>query len=33
VPLSKARLKLVAACRLALARTLALIGVSAPERM
>jgi arginyl-tRNA synthetase len=33
VPLSKARLKLVAACRLALARTLGLIGVSAPERM
>jgi arginyl-tRNA synthetase len=33
VPLSKARLKLVAACRLALARTLDLIGVSAPERM
>ena len=33
VPLSKARLKLVAACRLALARTLHLIGVSAPERM
>jgi arginyl-tRNA synthetase len=33
VPLSKARLKLVAACRLGLARTLALIGVSAPERM
>lgn len=32
-PLSKARLKLVAACRLALARTLGLIGVSAPERM
>jgi arginyl-tRNA synthetase len=33
VPLSKARLKLVAACRLALARTLGLIGVSAPQRM
>ena len=33
VPLSKARLKLVAACRLALARTLGFIGVSAPERM
>jgi len=33
VPLSKARLKLVAACRLALARTLRLIGVAAPERM
>jgi arginyl-tRNA synthetase len=33
VPLSKARLKLVAACRLALERTLYLIGVSAPERM
>jgi arginyl-tRNA synthetase len=32
-PLSKARLKLVAACRLALARTLRLIGVAAPERM
>jgi arginyl-tRNA synthetase len=33
LPLSKARLKLVAACRLALARTLHLIGVAAPERM
>jgi arginyl-tRNA synthetase len=32
-PLSKARLKLVAACRLALACTLRLIGVAAPERM
>ena len=32
-PLTKARLKLVAACRTALARTLALMGVSAPERM
>jgi arginyl-tRNA synthetase len=31
--LSKARLKLVAAAKLALARALALIGVSAPERM
>ncbi len=31
--LSKARLKLVAACKLALARTLALMGVRAPERM
>jgi len=33
VPLSKARLKLVAACKLALARTLGLMGVRAPERM
>jgi len=33
LPLSKARLKLVAACRNALARTLGLMGVSAPERM
>ena len=33
VPLSKARLKLVAACKVALARTLGLMGVSAPERM
>jgi arginyl-tRNA synthetase len=32
-PLTKARLKLVAACRTALGRTLALMGVSAPERM
>jgi arginyl-tRNA synthetase len=32
-PLTKARLKLVAACKTALARTLALMGVSAPERM
>ncbi|MGQ9572396.1 MAG: arginine--tRNA ligase [Dehalococcoidia bacterium] len=31
--LSKARLKLVAACRNTLARTLGLMGVSAPERM
>jgi arginyl-tRNA synthetase len=31
--LTKARLKLVAACRTALARTLALMGVSAPDRM
>jgi arginyl-tRNA synthetase len=33
VPLSKARLKLVAACKAALARTLGLMGVSVPERM
>jgi len=33
LPLSKARLKLVAACKNALARTLGLMGVSAPERM
>jgi len=33
VPLSKARLKLVGASRLTLARTLGLIGVSAPDRM
>jgi arginyl-tRNA synthetase len=33
VALSKARLKLVAACRLVLGRTLGLMGVSAPERM
>jgi arginyl-tRNA synthetase len=33
LPLSKARLKLVAACRNALARVLVLMGVSAPERM
>jgi len=33
LPLSKARLKLVAACKSALARTLGLMGVSAPERM
>jgi arginyl-tRNA synthetase len=33
LPLSKARLKLVAACRSALARVLGLMGVSAPERM
>jgi arginyl-tRNA synthetase len=32
-PLTKARLKLVAACKTALARTLGLMGVSAPERM
>jgi arginyl-tRNA synthetase len=32
-PLTKARLKLVAACRTALARTLVLMGISAPERM
>jgi arginyl-tRNA synthetase len=32
-PLTKARLKLVAACKAALARTLALMGVTAPERM
>jgi len=32
-PLMKARLKLVAACKTALARTLGLMGVSAPERM
>jgi arginyl-tRNA synthetase len=31
--LSKARLKLVAAAKLALARALGLIGVSTPERM
>ncbi len=31
--LSKARLKLVAACKVALARTLALMGVSAPDKM
>jgi arginyl-tRNA synthetase len=31
--LTKARLKLVAACRTVLARTLALMGVSAPDRM
>jgi arginyl-tRNA synthetase len=31
--LTKARLKLVAACRTALARTLSLMGISAPERM
>ncbi len=33
LPLSKARLKLVAACKSALARTLGLMGVSAPDRM
>jgi arginyl-tRNA synthetase len=33
LPLSKARLKLVAACKNALARTLGLMGVSAPDRM
>jgi len=33
LPLSKARLKLVAACKNALARTLGLMGVSTPERM
>ncbi|MGD0766398.1 MAG: DALR anticodon-binding domain-containing protein, partial [Dehalococcoidia bacterium] len=33
VPLSKARLKLVAAARSVLGRTLALMGVRAPERM
>jgi arginyl-tRNA synthetase len=33
LPLSKARLKLVAAGKNALARTLSLMGVSAPERM
>jgi arginyl-tRNA synthetase len=33
VPLTKARLKLVAAARIALGRTLSLMGVSAPERM
>jgi arginyl-tRNA synthetase len=33
VPLTKARLKLVAASRVALGRTLSLMGVSAPERM
>ena len=33
LPISKARLKLVAACKNALARTLGLMGVSAPERM
>ena len=33
VPLSKARLKLVAAARVVLARTLGLMGVSAPDRM
>jgi arginyl-tRNA synthetase len=33
VSLSKARLKLVAACKAALARTLGLMGVSAPDRM
>jgi arginyl-tRNA synthetase len=32
-PLTKARLKLVAACKTALARTLGLMGVTAPERM
>jgi arginyl-tRNA synthetase len=32
-PLTKARLKLVAASKTALARTLSLMGVSAPERM
>jgi len=32
-PLTKARLKLVAACKNALARTLGLMGVSAPDRM
>jgi len=32
-PLTKARLKLVAASKIALARTLGLMGVSAPERM
>ena len=32
-PLTKARLKLVAACKNALARTLGLMGVRAPERM
>jgi len=31
--LTKARLKLVAACKVALARTLGLMGVTAPERM
>jgi arginyl-tRNA synthetase len=33
VGLSKARLKLVAACKTTLSRTLALMGVSAPDRM
>jgi arginyl-tRNA synthetase len=33
LPLSKARLKLVAACKNALARTLGLMGVSAPDKM
>jgi len=33
LPLSKARMKLCAAARVALARALALMGVSAPERM
>ncbi|HZP26568.1 MAG TPA: arginine--tRNA ligase [Dehalococcoidia bacterium] len=33
VPLSKARLKLVAAAKLALARALALMGMTAPEKM
>ncbi|GAG45608.1 unnamed protein product, partial [marine sediment metagenome] len=33
VPLSKTRLKLVAACKIALARTLGLMGVAAPDRM
>jgi len=33
LPLTKARLKLVAACKLALANTLTLMGVSAPEEM
>jgi arginyl-tRNA synthetase len=32
-PLTKARLKLVTAARVALGRTLSLMGVSAPERM
>jgi arginyl-tRNA synthetase len=33
VALSRARLKLVAACQIVLANTLRLIGVSAPEQM
>ena len=33
VPLSKARLKLCLAARLALARALGLMGMSAPDRM
>jgi arginyl-tRNA synthetase len=33
LPVSKARLKLVAACKNALVRTLGLMGVSAPDRM
>lgn len=33
IPLSRARLKLVNAARIALARTLSLMGVSAPDRM